>query len=59
MLAVVGLICLLGLFRIMIFLEVLLGHLPLNYHKTRVDEGFFEKLTLEHSYKIFNANVFA
>ena len=40
------LLCLLG---IVILLEVLLGHFPLNDHQTRVDERLLEELALEHS----------
>jgi len=50
---------LLGLFSIMILLEILFCHFPLNDHQTGVDEGLLEKLTLEHSNQVFDANIFS
>jgi len=49
----------LGLLSIVVLLEVLLGHFPLNDHQTRVDERLLEELALEHSDKIFDTNVFS
>jgi hypothetical protein len=43
----------------MILLEILFCHFPLNDHQTGVDEGLLEKLTLEHSNQVFNANIFS
>ena len=40
---------LLGLLGVMVLLEVLLGHLPLDNHKTCVYERLFEELRLEHA----------
>ena len=42
---------------ILILLEVLLRHLPLDDHEARVDEGLLEQLALEHPHKIFNPDV--
>jgi len=43
----------------MILLEILFSHFPLNDHQTGVDEGLLEKLTLEHSNQVFDANIFS
>jgi len=40
---------LLGLLSVVVLLEVLLSHFPLNDHQTRVDERLLEELALEHS----------
>jgi hypothetical protein len=54
-LAVSGrLLCLLG---ILVFLEVLLSHLPLDDHETGVDEGLLEELALEHADEVFDPDV--
>lgn len=50
---------LLRLLGILVFLEVLLGHLPLDDHETGVDEGLLEELTLEHADEVFDPDVLA
>ena len=49
----------LGLFGVVVFLEVLFSHFSLDDHQTGVDEGLLEKLTLEHSNQVFDANIFS
>ena len=50
---------LLGLFGVVVFLEVLFSHFSLDDHQTGVDEGLLEKLTFEHSNQVFDANIFS
>jgi putative NIF3 family GTP cyclohydrolase 1 type 2 len=42
----------------MVFLEVLLSHLPLDNHQTGVDERLFKQLTLKHAHQVFNSDIF-
>ena len=48
---------LLSLLGVVILLEVLLGHFPLNDHETRVDERLFEQLALEHPHQVLYPDV--
>lgn len=50
---------LLSLFGVVVFLEVLLRHLPLDYHKAGVDERLLKKLALKHPHQIFDSDVFS
>lgn len=50
---------LLGLFGVVVFLEILFSHFPLNDHQTGIDKGLLEKLTLEHPNQVFDADVLA
>lgn len=43
----------------MVLLEIFFCHFPLNDHQTGVDKGLLEKLTLEHSNQVFDANIFS
>ena len=43
----------------MVFLEILFSHFSLDNHQTGVDEGLLEKLTLEHSNQVFDADIFS
>lgn len=47
------------MFRILIFLEVFLRHLPLDDHETSINERLLEELTLEHSYEVLDSDVLA
>ncbi len=47
-----------GLFSVVVLLEILFSHFTLNYHQTCVDERLLEELALEHSDKVFDTNVF-
>lgn len=50
---------LLSLFGVVVLLEVLLSHFPLDDHERSVDEGLLEQLRLEHPHQVLDADVLA